>query len=370
MNGEKYNMDLFISILAFVISTILFKYSIGSFSVKKMSMIGYLFYFKIILVTYIGVIAVLLYADEVYDIYFFAITYAVSDESRRLGWYTTMYTIIVLPLGMILSNILFLGKFNASKFIRKYQSKNLVTTFSIDKKEKNLFVGLIIFSMIATMSILYVFYVIKTFPLYSMLTGEDDLILRQLRGAAKLDFQGIVAIRDMIALPLTPFLSYVAYIAYKNTKLLKFKYLFYYLLLLSILILTYNTEKAPVLFYGMSFLFLRSFIGEKINAFKIVLSIVIVLILLILMYFAVSGLDNIAEIIELLLARIFVAQTSAIFLAFHLPFFFLYVSANNPVIASLTAFFLFSATFNLVARPASDLLIVLTLLFGIVQSLS
>ena len=40
------------------------------------------------------------------------------------------------------------------------------------------------------------------------------------------------------------------------------------------------------------------------------------LILLILMYFSVSGVDNLLDIINLLLARIFVGQTSAIFLAY------------------------------------------------------
>ncbi len=300
---------------------VFFRFSIGSFSVGKMSMIGYLFYFHIMLVTYIGVVAVITHLDIEQDIYFFAITGVVSEESRRLGWYATMYSIIVLPIGMIFSNMLFLGKLNASSLIQEYQTSKISDTFYVDKDEKILFFTLLLFTIIATLAVLYVFYIIGTFPLFSMLSGVDSIILQQLRGAAKLDFSGITAIRDMIALPLTPLLSYIAYIAYKKLGSVKFKILFYYLLLLSILILTYNTEKAPVLFYGMSFLFLQSFVGGKVNSLKLLLMGVIVLGLLILMYFAVSGLDNIEEIINLLLARIFVAQTSAIFLGYeYFPF--------------------------------------------------
>ena len=309
-------MEIFISLSALIVSIALFKFSIGSFSLNRLSMISYLFYFKIILITYIGVIAVLLHWDVKYDTYFFAITYAVSDESRIYGWYATMYTIIVLPIGMILANILFVKRFNASPYIRLYQKKPIVPLYHNDKKEKILYFSLIIFTIISTLSVAYVFFIIQTFPLLSVFSGEDSLILRQLRGAAKLDFQGIVAIRDMIALTLTPFLSYIAYIVYKQTNLRKFKVLFYYLLILSILILTYNTEKAPVLFYGMSFLFLKVYLGITINIRKLLFYGVIVLILLVLMYFAVSGLDNLSDILDLLLARIFVAQTSAIFLAY------------------------------------------------------
>lgn len=309
-------MELLISLIALSISIVFFRFSIGSFSVGKMSMIGYLFYFHIMLVTYIGVVAVIMHLDIDYHVYFFAITGVVSEESRRLGWYATMYSIIVLPIGMIFANMLFLGKLNASELIQKYQSTKTESTFSIDRDEKVLFFTLLIFTIITTLAVLYVFYIIGNFPLFSMLSGVDSVILQQLRGAAKLDFSGITAIRDMIALPLTPLLSYIAYIAYKKTNFLKFKLLFYYLLLLSILILTYNTEKAPVLFYGMSFIFLQSFIGGKVNSVKLFIMVFVVLILLILMYFAVSGLDNLEEIINLLLARIFVAQTSAIFLAY------------------------------------------------------
>lgn len=309
-------MEILISLIVLFISIIFFRFSIGSFALNKMSMIGYLFYFHVVLLTYIGVVAVVTHMDIEYDTYFFAITGAVSNESRVLGWYATMYSIVVLPIGMIFSNMLFLGKLNASPFIKNYQSKNISYTFTKDKSEKSLFFTLIIFTIVATLSVLYVFFIIKTFPLYSLLSGEDSFVLRQLRGSAKLDFGGIVAIRDMIALPLPPLLSYIVFILYKNTGLMKFKFLFYYLIALSILILTYNTEKAPVLLYGMSFLFLQGFIGKEASIFKLFFYSVIVLILLVLIYFAVSQFSNTSHIIDLLLGRIFVAQTSAIFLAY------------------------------------------------------
>jgi len=314
-------MELFISLIALFISIVFFRFSIGSFSLGKMSMVGYLFYFHIMLVTYIGVVAVITHLDIEYNIYFFAITGVVSEESRQFGWYATMYSIIVLPIGMIFANMLFFGKLNASPFIQEYQERKTEHTFYVDEDESVLFFTLFLFTIITTLAVLYVFYIIGNFPLFSMLSGVDSVILQQLRGAAKLDFNGITAIRDMIALPLTPLLSYIAFILYKKTGFFKFKILFYYLLILSVLILTYNTEKAPVLLYGMSFLFLQSFVGGKVNSFKFFIMGIIVLGLLILMYFAVSGLDNMEEIINLLLARIFVAQTSAIFLGYeYFPF--------------------------------------------------
>ena len=152
-------MELLISLVALFISMVFFRFSIGSFSLEKMSMIGYLFYFHIILLTYIGVVAVIAHLDIQYDTYFFAITGIVSEEAREFGWYATMYSIVVLPIGMIFSNMLFLGKLNASPLINDYQSQKLVYTFDIDENEKILFFTLIIFTVITTLAVLYVFYI-------------------------------------------------------------------------------------------------------------------------------------------------------------------------------------------------------------------
>ncbi len=305
------------SLIVLFISIILFKFSIGSFSLKRLSMVGYLFYFHIIVLTYIGVVAVVTHLDTKFGVYFFAITGTVSDESRLLGWYTVMYAVVVLPIGMIMANILFIGKINASPFTREYQMKKIRPIFNIDQDEKILFLTLLFFTIIATLAVVYVFFTIHSFPLFKMLSGETGLELRQLRGTVKLGFHGIVAIRDMIALPLPPLLSYIAYITYRKTKLYHYKFLFYYLVLLSILILTYDLEKAPVVLYGFSFIILRGFIGKTtVSFFKLLFYVFIILILLMMVFASMLGGDSsIALLISQVMARIFVAQSSVIFLA-------------------------------------------------------
>ena len=305
-----------VSFIVLLISIFFFRYSIGTFSLQRLSMISYLFYFHIIVLTYIGVIAVVTHLDTRFDIDFFAITGAVSNESRLLGWYATLYTIVLLPIGMIIANILFIGKMNASPFIKEYQIKKMRPTFDIDKDEKILFSTLVLITIVATFSVAYVFFTIQSFPLIKMLSGADALELRQLRGTVKLGFGGVAAIRDMIALPLPPLLSYIAYITYKNTNLNHYKLLFYYLVLLSILILTYNLEKAPVILYAISFIILQVFLGKTVGLSKLLFYAFIALILLMIVLSSVSGLDGISALINQLIARIFVAQTSAIFLAY------------------------------------------------------
>lgn len=305
-------VEFLVSILVLLISLYLFKKSIGSFRLDRLNMISYLLYSSLILQIYIGSVMVVMNLDIHFDMYFWAITGHAFDEARLYGWLSVLYTMIMLPIGMIFANFIFLKKINASPLLIRYQDKNL--NFNLNSKV--LFLVLLLFTILSTLAIAYVFIIIGHFPILGLLSGLDDFVLRQMRGDAKIAFNGIPHIRDFIAIPLTQLLSYAAYISYKQYGQLKFKLLFIYLFMLSVLILTYALEKAPVVLYVLSFLFLKIYLGYKLDMKKLFIMMMLSFVFLVFFFFAITGADNVFAALIMIFERVFVGSASAVFLVY------------------------------------------------------
>jgi hypothetical protein len=236
-----------------------------------------------------------------------------SDHARMMGFFSIMYTMIVLPLGMNLVNTIF-GYKNTSALLSNYINKKI----SNKNNTNDLVKWFVLFlSAISILSVIYVFKVIGSISLFHLFEdSRSDLLI--LRIANNREFAGNEYIKNILALAFTPFLSYVAY-CYKllNNNLFN-KIWFYILFCCSILIVTYNIEKTPVLFYLLGFLFIRIYVKGRLPVKYIIFTVLALLFGLISMYYLTSdktGLDG-GILFETILNRLILSQSAGVYLSF------------------------------------------------------
>lgn len=299
------------SIFILIISAMLFKYASGSLSLTKPHLISIIFYKDFILYAFIGVVLISISFDLSNNIYFWGISGHIHSEARFYGWLSTMYTMIAFPIGMIIANFIILKKLSIKKEIQDYYNKPIVPLISL--KETHIFYSIIIFLTISFLSILYTFLVMKNFPIIHLLSGTDSVTLAQMRANAKIHFSGIAAIRDVLSINMTFFLSLVCYAYMLLYKKGKFKVLFYISSVLTFLALTYNLEKAPFFWYLISLFFIKIIYKNGISFKKALIFFIPLILIIFIVYKVITGFDNFGEAF---LYRIFIAQSVAIFQGF------------------------------------------------------
>jgi len=304
---------LIISSVILFISMYLFKFSLGTYSITRLNMISVIFYKDFILLTFIGAILVVCNVDIKQNLYFWGVTNHAFDSARFYGWISVLYAMVLFPLGMILSNVIFFKKIKIKLILSKYFSAQ--TKMYLSRTDNAVFITCCIFLLISTLAVIYVYVCIGNFPILSLFSGAENFILAQLRSDAKLNFSGIAAIKDVLAINLTMLLSYILYTYSKVTNLLKYNILFYYSFFLFVLIITYNLEKIPLFFYFFGFVLLNVLISSKVSLKKILLFFIFVFISLIGLYFLFLK-KGLGIVIISILSRIFVAESAAIFLAY------------------------------------------------------
>lgn len=250
-------MFLLITIFTVYISSLLFKKASGTISVSKLNMMSWIFYYELVLQSVIGAVLVVYQVDHHY-----LIDKLVFDNSRRLGFYAIIYTMISFPLGMLFANYLFnikRMKILFTEYTCKYIHKEKVYN------DYNIRFLLMILSLISLCSVVYVLYKIGDVPLFKLLSGKGTFDIGVFKVDVSRNFQGNEYVKNILALLLTPFLSYVAY-GYKilNNSLFNRTW-FWTMFFFTILILTYNYAKSPLLMYCLGFVFYRVYLNGKLS---------------------------------------------------------------------------------------------------------
>lgn len=302
-----------ISSLVFLTSIVLFSFSIGSFKLTRLNINSYIFYKDIILMTFIGTILVASQVDLIFGVRFWAITGDVSEQSRHYGWYSILYFLLVYPIGMMMSNLVFSKSFKSSLF-GHYTKKNIVPLFGVG--ERAFFIAILFFLLLSVLSVFYVYMNMSSIPMIELLNGSSYSDIQVSRTNAKLYFSGSHFIKDMIALKLPILISYILYINEKKQKTRRNKILFWVSFITSVFALTYNFEKAPLFLYVIGFIFVNVMVNGCIQ-FRVVLGVVIASMgLMVCLFVFLIGHSDIYVALYNFFDRLFVAQTSAIFLSF------------------------------------------------------
>lgn len=306
---------LILSAATILLSAYLFKKSCGSLSIEKLNMISIIFWFDMLLFSYLGSIIIILIKDE-----------PVNDlidnilggyETKYKVWLSVSYAMIALPSGMIISNVLF--NFKRSK-VSEYNSRPITSLYSA--KDSYIKYPILVVCCACILSVAYTYAMIGTVPLLRSFSLNSELEVMQMRAAVDRGFTGIVYIKNIGGLLLTPVMTFVAYSYYIKTKS-RFDFWWFIIMFAStFMILTYDASKSPFIRFTAGFVFLQVLIKGKFPFRKFVRFFAIFVVLLI---FSFSILGKKTSITGMLFSyndgisgRVLISQISSLYRHFEI----------------------------------------------------
>lgn len=268
---------LFITFILMSLSTFLFYKAAGSLSFSRFNMIS-LAYYALATLSVIGTT-------------FFAAGFRQHHIVRLIrhhqyfltAWLTTLAMMIIFPAVILLCQKM--TRFNPESF-SNYMEKETKILYP-----RSSFIAVVIASIVCISAIIYTFYTIglENNAILNMIQRAEPEKLNLLRAYAKSGFPGNQYIKNIFALSLTPFISYISYIYARKTKEKKWIFLTLVLFLASSLILFYDLEKMPILAYWLTFLVLSIYYGDFIKMrYYVILGIFMVLMIFV-MYIFIAG---------------------------------------------------------------------------------
>lgn len=295
----------FLAVFVFIVSIFLFSKAAGSIALNKINTVSFIFYRDIIPVVFIG--SLLIFNNLVDNHYVVAL---LSDETKFKGLLFVLYSLITIPLGMIFLN--YLSKINVKTSFDSYrkneifQELNFITTKTLA----------IFLSVISLGTLIYILISSPYVPILSALKGDTELASIQ-RRAVKADFSGIIYIRNIMGLYFIPIVTYYMYVQKVALKSLFFNVLFYFNLIITTILLTYDTQKAQIIYFLIGFLILDTFIKGKIPRIKLIMIGIFSLVGVLVMYIITTDalLNHLLRFDSVIMYRLFIGQISGYYLS-------------------------------------------------------
>jgi oligosaccharide repeat unit polymerase len=302
-------MYIVVSIFILVGSFLMFREAAGTLMLTRLNMISWIFYFELLIQYFLSSLFVIYQIDEHY-----LISKVDAEISRSFGYWSIMYTMLMFPLGMILANKVW--KADVKKLFNQYTT-GLIQPW-ISNKDTFLRLPLYVLSGVCILAVVYTFVVMKEIPLLKMISGSSALDLAIAREEAGRGFQGNFFIRNVFGITLTPILSYISLSYYRLTR--NYFDLFWFLIMFvfSVLIVTYNISKAPLVLYFLGFLFFRVLEKGKVSK-KILIGGVVALVGVLVFFYSFLSDTELEFLFGLrygIPGRIFFSQSAAVYLTF------------------------------------------------------
>ncbi|MEI8011485.1 MAG: O-antigen polymerase [Candidatus Omnitrophota bacterium] len=301
-------MILVLMISTFVLwgSYSLFKKAAGTMKFTQLSMISYVFYFDIILNTFIASILVVIgLADNHYMI---SIT---NDNVRVWGWILVLYSMITMPVGMLLMNRIY--TINSAKSFLHYLNVDVVF------EDKDIFYkSMVIFCLIFSFLIItYILFCLKSIPIITAIVYKNFSLAAVERAESKSLFDGIEYIRNLFGLYFIPIITYYIYILSETKKDKFYKILFFFSFILTTFLLLLDTQKAPILKFILGFVILRVLVFKSIKLRNVFIGLFILCGVVVFQYTQYTGRDVISllSVDSPILNRIFIAQYGGMLLS-------------------------------------------------------
>ncbi len=305
---------ILLSLLVCLVAARLYKQSAGSLKITKINMISFVFYFDLIIFSYLGSIVILLFNNAAFNS--LVDTLFGGAKTKLLVWECISYAIIAIAVGMLIANFFF--NFN-KKEIENYHKKSLAPLIS--PHDSFVKIPLYILSAICIISIIYTFISIGTIPFIKSFTLKTEEDILALRAVASRDFAGNVYIKNYFGLVLTPILCYISYAYYLLDKNLKNKFWFYVMLFFSFVILTYDASKSPFVKFLTGFIFLQVLLKGRISLKKIFWLLFLLLIILTVIFMIITKQDIFTLFFSYntgITGRILISQVSSLYKHFEI----------------------------------------------------
>lgn len=306
---------LYVSIwlVVLVVSTALFRYVSGSLSLVKPNLVSIVYYYSLLISSFIGSLFIVLGIDN----YYMTQKLFRPDEYRVIGFAVVCFVMVFLPLSMLFVSKL-CGFEPKSEFQRYLESP----IHPVTANRNEFFYWFLALSGLSVLAILYTIWKTPQVPIFELLKGHGDTSLAELRIEASLRFKGNVLFRNIFAISLTPLLSLMAYIFSVLTNEARWKILFLILFAGAVFVNVYDLAKSPIFFYLIMFLLVRIYIGKtKLSSAKLLAYGVAGSIALVGMYIVIQGVRDVQSFLSYNkgpIGRIIFAQIAPTFLHLNL----------------------------------------------------
>lgn len=264
-----------ISLFTLILSFFLFRRAAGTLNVFEPNMISYIFYYNMIIQTFISSILIILKADGNHYV-----ISQVSNDARLYGWLSVNYMMISMPIGMLISKMAFSNNTSIRARVVSYSAREIDISFI---GYKSLKYSIWVFTVISIISCFYVFYIIGYFPFFKIF-DVSALRASELRIISGREFSGNVYIKNFFALLMMPILSYVWVFYYFRTKNALDLLVALFCFILSLSILYYDFSKSPMLSYILSFIFVYFYGKGKVNKAVLITAVSVVILLVFILY--------------------------------------------------------------------------------------
>lgn len=297
------------SLIVLLVSFLLFSKAAGSLSPLKLNTISYVFYVQIFLMTFIGSTMA---ACKVLDFHY--LVKPVTDTTKILAWLGVLYSMIAMPVAMIGVNMAF--KLNARKAFNDYINKpiefNQGPTLSV--------VILLLFTTLSTFTLLYTVMSSEYVPFLTLLKGNISEAAIQ-RVDVRRNFAGSEYVRNLLGYLLMPIFAYYAAIYAIGKRKFIYWLIFVVNFLLASLILVYDTQKAPVVFFIIGFLILYTLVKGGVSKKKFLIYFICSIFLIAAGYSLTTEKDMLGQIFSYdsaLWGRIFITEYGGYLLSLEL----------------------------------------------------
>lgn len=299
-----------VSFIVLIISYFLFKRAAGTLSLRKLNTVSYVFFYSIVISTFLGsIICALGFGD-----WHWILCYT-SRNTRVVAWIAVCYSLITIPIGMIITNGLY--NVNISSLYTSFENKELIVGLSYRRIWFTLF-SICIFSILVS---IYIKVYSGSWPLYTAVVEKDFLSAREGRIDVRRNFQGIEYIKNLFGLCLVPMFSYFAYIIWLKKRTLYCLISYLVILSCTIFIISYDTQKAPIIFYLIGYVVIYPLIKKPISRKALIIFFSGALLLMGLMYISFNATDN--DVLDVVLdpgsamwGRMFISSYAGVPLSF------------------------------------------------------
>ena len=269
-------LKLFLVIAVFAGCTVQFRRCAGSLDLRELNIIS-LTYYMFIIQVFFG--SSLIYLGAV-DAHYLAAK--VAGEIRDIVYAFVCVIALGLPSVIRLIQLVFSDRTPREK----YSSFRLAKCTNDFDEPRLLFCFLTLF-FICLVCTVYSFVMMGGFPLLDAITGADSAAA--LRAEAKFGFEGNEYVRSIGMLTLAPLLCFLSFVAFRVFKSQIWGGCFVASLILALVAMTYDLEKAPAIYLLFELAFLELVLGRTFSRRALIAFGLGFLVLILVSYFVTSG---------------------------------------------------------------------------------
>jgi len=292
-------MYLVISFVVLIMSYCLFRKAAGTMALKHINMVSFTFYI-LVMTVFIGSLLIVFQIDN--QGYLYKIS---NEEIRVYGWLGVLYTMIMMPIGMLITSQA-LNEQSIHALFGRHAQAPLRTFFRAN--DDCIRHALYVASFLSILALLYTIYRLQTVPLLNALASLDDpRTLAIQRTEARLEpgmFSNLLATQ----LNFTPLIAYIAHLYWKMEKRYKDLIWFLFMFVVSIVSLTYNLTKGDLVLFILGFPLMAVVIKGKVALKYVATTLLAISVILVVLYVSFKGynIERTIDVVELFFASILV----------------------------------------------------------------